>query len=88
MPSNYSTLKTTYNKSYNDSKLGDTPPGWWGIIGSNKDQATIVNPGSAHSTAGTCNDFSSTEPKCKDRIHRERWMRKNYVSQYATHRKL
>ena len=59
MPSNYSTLKTTY-KAYNDSQLGDTPAGWWGLIGSNKDQATIVNPGSAHSTAGTCWDFSTS----------------------------
>ena len=55
MPSNYSKLKTTYSS---EPILGDTPPNWWGIIGSNKDQATLVNPGSAHSTSGTCKDFA------------------------------
>ncbi len=57
MPNNYAKLRNTYT-SYNDSNLGDTPDGWWAIIGSNKKQATVINPFSPHSTSGTCQDFS------------------------------
>ena len=57
----YAKLKTTYNPyqgSQNGPQFGATPPGWWAIIGSNKDQATVINPDSPISTSGTCNDFS------------------------------
>ena len=57
----YAKLKTTYNPyqgSPNGPQLGATPPGWWALIGSNKDQANVINPDSSYSTSGTCYEFS------------------------------
>ena len=59
----YAKLKTTYNPyqgAPNNPQFGATPPGWWAIIGSNKDQATVINPDSPISTSGTCKDFSTS----------------------------
>jgi len=59
----YAKLKTTYNLyqgTPNAHNLGDTPPGWWALIGANKNQATLINPDSPHPTSGTCADFSSS----------------------------
>ena len=55
MSNNYAKLKNTYSLEPN---LRNTPPDWWGIIGSNKKQATLVNPSSPHSMSGNCSDFS------------------------------